>query len=394
MARIQRCDPGREPVRWAGGVSRSVAITVALMLAVLASPGAAWAQPVAPAAPLESGADADTESDARSDTESDTDTDTGSVSDSDIESESGSLAWFQGVPVERQERARDLYRQAVGLHKVLRFVDAIALYEEALGQWEHPQIRFELARAVFKTGRPLVTWNHLQQVWRWGDDALVGDQRERARTLEQTLLREHLAIIEARCDQPGVEVELGGKLLVRGPGGGEQVVRPGEHVLSARKEGHFSLVRSIVTVAGKRVAVAVELSPDRVVETRRWTRWKPWAVAGAGAVIGVVGVGLRLDGGRRVDNAVAAIGERCESQAICDPSSQKRFDRGTLESDVGVGTLIAGSAVVAAGLALVVVNRPRPFRSEDRGRAPIDMMPILAPSVSGDGAGVSLHIRF
>ena len=236
-------------------------------------------------------------------------------------------------------------------------------------------------------------------MWQWGPDALIGAHRELARTLEQTLLDEHLAIVGVRCDQPGVTVELDGKLLVHGPGAGKRVVLPGDHVISARKPGHFAVVQQVAPAAGKHSRVTVQLSPDRIVGVRRWTAWKPWAVIGAGAALAAVGGGLRFDANRRILGARRAFLAQCDGETLCDPLVERESQGpATVERDVGLGAVIAGSAVVAAGLTLVLLNRPRPVRSEDRSRAPAETTPILGPGVSPGllpgGAGLSLRWKF
>ncbi|MCG8418493.1 MAG: hypothetical protein MJE77_11175 [Proteobacteria bacterium] len=209
-----------------------------------------------------------------------------------FEADVNTLPWHRGVPEQRKEEARALLAEAATLTEELRFLDAIAKYQQALSHWDHPEIRFELSRAVFQAGRPLDAWNHLQRAWQWGPDALIGRDGERAREFGQTLLRDHLAIIEVRCDQPDVVVALDGKVLFRGPGVDDHVVDPGEHVLSAKRAGYFSLVKSVSLSAGQRGVIVLELSPDRLVQRQRWPSWKPWAVAGAGVAVGLMGVGL------------------------------------------------------------------------------------------------------
>ena len=313
------------------------------------------------------------------------------------------LPWYAGVSQERQERARELHRQAAVLHKELRFVDAIDHYERALAAWEHPEIRFQLARAVLKTGRALDAWHHLQQVWQWGPEALIGDKRTMARELEATLMREHLAMVEVHCAQAGVAIELNGEVLFRGPGSAKQVVRPGQHTVTGRQAGYFAVVQPVAAVAGQRSRVTVELSPDRLLETRRWTAWKPWAVVGAGAALAVIGGGLRLDADRRMGLATDRFKRECHDESVCDPLADPGIhDQATRERDVGLGAISAGGTVAAAGLVLVLFNQAQSVRSEDRSRAPSEMTPIappalspsVSPSVSADGAGMSMRWRF
>ena len=313
--------------------------------------------------------------------------------------EAETLPWYAGVTRQSQERARALHRQGAILHKELRFVEAIIHYEQALASWEHPEIRFQMARAVLKTGQALLAWHHLQEVWQWGPEALVGDKRTMARELEATLMSEHLAIIEVHCGQAGVASELNGEVLFRGPGSARQVVRPGQHTVTGRQEGYFAVVQSVAAVPGERTRVTVELSPDRLLETRRWTAWKPWAAVGAGAALAVIGGGLRLDADRRLGRAKDQFADACDGATLCPPLADAELhEQATLERDLGLGAIIAGGTVAAAGLALVLFNLPQPVRSKDRSRAPSDMIPIVpptvSPSVSSGAVRISMQWRF
>ncbi len=314
--------------------------------------------------------------------------------------EAETLPWYAGVTRQSQERARALHRQGAILHKELRFVEAIIHYEQALASWEHPEIRFQMARAVLKTGQALLAWHHLQEVWQWGPEALVGDKRTMARELEATLMSEHLAIIEVHCGQAGVAIELNGEVLFRGPGSARQVVRPGQHTVTGRQEGYFPMVQPVAAVSGQRSRVTVELSPDLRITKPRWAPWKPWAVVGAtGAVVALVGGGLRLDANRRLDLATDRFKGQCSDATVCDPLADPGLhDQATLERDVGLGAIIVGGAMTALGLALVWANWPEPVRSQNRSRPPFEMTPIIMPSISArvsiEDAGLSMQWRF
>ncbi len=321
---------------------------------------------------------------------------------SEPEDAAGASPWYAGVSEERRERARGLHRQGTILHKELRFVEAIAHYEKALAEWEHPVTRFQLARAVLKTGRALDAWHHLQKVWQWGPESLIGDRRTMARELEATLMSEHLAMVEVHCAQAGVAVELNGEVLFRGPGSATQVVRPGPHTVTSRQEGYFPLTQPVAAAAGQRSRVTVEFSSDLRIAKPGWAPWKPWAVVGAtGAVVALVGGGLRLDANRRLGQATDDYVKACEAaeEVVCDPLANPGLhDQATLERDVGLGAIIVGGVITAVGLALVWVTWPEPVRSQDRSQPHFEMIPIVVPSASArvsiGEAGVSMQWRF
>jgi hypothetical protein len=65
--------------------------------------------------------------------------------------------------------------------------------------------------------------------------------------------------------------------------------------------------------------------------------------------------------------------------------------RARLENRIAVGTMIVGGAVVATGIALVVLNRPRRVLRET---APQPAEARIIPVISSDQLGVGLQIHF
>lgn len=303
-----------------------------------------------------------------------------------------SLPWHQGVSPEDKQRARELFARAADLKAQFLLADAVKTYEEALGLWEHPEIRFELATVLMKIGRYLETYAGLQRALEWGPDALNEKDRAEARTMEQTLLREHLTMVELSCQQPGVEVTLEGKRLFVGPGTWRGPILPGERVFSARRAGFYPVVRRESLQPGQRVAATMELSEDHILEKHRWQRtWVPWAVVGAGAALGVVGAGLQWQSGRDLDDWHDALDIQCgETDAFCEATDSSQLDSARWKNRVAIGALVAGSAAVITGLSLAFINRARPFRTEERDRTRFEVVPIASP----DAAGISAHVSF
>jgi hypothetical protein len=298
--------------------------------------------------------------------------------------------WERDVSAEDRRLAEALFAQAVELHTHLLREQAVTRYEEALSHWENPEIRWNLVLLMKDMGQHLRAWEHLEAALAWGPDAFDEPDREKLLAMQQTLLRQHLAVVEARCDRPDAELALDGKPWFRGPGEARQVVLPGEHVISARKPDYFPVARSIVVPAGAKGAVTVSLSVDGIFEQRRWTSWKPWAVIASGVVVGMVGAGFEWDAGRQLDWARRELAERCGGEPTCPAGTPNSYGRAQWEHRIGTGAMVVGATAAATGLALVFLNQPRAYRTEDRDGGSFELVPMEFP----DTAGISARFRF
>ncbi|XXX76818.1 hypothetical protein WMF30_55130 [Sorangium sp. So ce134] len=296
--------------------------------------------------------------------------------------------WHQGVAEERKRAALELFMQGRDLHRRMVLGDAREKYEEALALWEHPDLRFYLGRVLKTMGMPLLAYENLRLALRWGPASLDPEDDEEARALMKELVERELAAVEMRCDEPGAAVLLDGRPWFVGPGSARRFLTPGEHVISATKEGYFPLVKPVVVLAGVEASGVLKLSADGIITVRRWSAWKPWAVVGAGAALGLAGALLRWQADEHVDEAEQRFEETCGSS--CAPTTTDATSRGVTESRVATGLFIAGGATLAAGAVLVFLNMPRAYRSEDRGGVELR----IVPAASGATAGVSAHLSF
>ena len=244
-------------------------------------------------------------------------------------------AWHNGVSPENEQKARALFAQAGQLQERFLYEQARATYQKALASWDNPFIHIELAWVLLKLGHALRAYEHLQEAQKWGPNSLPEPDQKRIRALEQTLLKQHLAVIEVRCDEPGAEVALDGKTLFIGPGVKRTVVRPDLHVLTAKKPGYFPLLESIALLAGKPQRALLTLSEDRIFETRKWARWKPWTVAVAGAATVLLGAGLKWRAGVNIIRGDRALNASCAERPACSPSDSIHYARARLAKPVG-----------------------------------------------------------
>ncbi|WP_434047821.1 MULTISPECIES: hypothetical protein [Sorangium] len=296
--------------------------------------------------------------------------------------------WHQGISEERKQRAQSLFAEARELHRRMMLAEARAKYEEALAAWDHPELRLYLGRALRSIGLPLLAHENLRLSLRWGPGSLDPELEQEARAALRALVERELAAIEIRCDEPGAVVLLDGQPWFVGPGAERRMVLPGEHVITARKNGYFTVVKPVVALAGKEASGQLALSVDTVVTRQRWAAWIPWATLGAGAALGVAGgvLAWRADADHRATQK--HLQDICGSG--CEPLALAADEDSVLENRLAIGAFIAGGATVITGTVLLFMNRPQSTRTEDRGGVKVE----LRPAASLDAAWLSARFVF
>jgi hypothetical protein len=141
--------------------------------------------------------------------------------------------------------------------------------------------------------------------------------------------------------------------------------------------------------AGQQAHVALAMDADHLIETRRWTAWKPWAVVAAGVAVAAVGLGLETQAFAQRAAAAEALEGRCYT-LTCAPASSPLYDRAATKHALATGAFAVGGTALAIGLALAWLNRPLPHRTEVRAPSRIEFTPILSPPQ----AGLSALVRF
>jgi len=300
----------------------------------------------------------------------------------------GGEPWHQQSTADARQHAQTLFAQAFDKHQQLLRGDAMELYEQALALWDNPDIRWNLALVLEDLGQYLRAHQQLERALRW--DAALGAERlrevqDRMRALET----QRLARIEADSDEPGAEIKLDGQTWFRGAGTQSTLVLPGEHYISASKAGYFPVTRSVSVTAGQTARAALSMDEDRLIDTRRWTAWKPWAVVAAGVAVAAVGAGLerRTFADRRA--AADALARGCNT-GRCKSNPSDIYDRAKLENGLAIGAFAVGGTAVAVGLTLAWLNQSRAHRTEARAPSRIELTPILSPHQ----AELSALVRF
>lgn len=322
--------------------------------------------------------------------------DTEPASTEPADSKSSDGPWYEGLDPKEQRAATVLFEEAVALQRQWLLAEAVARYQQALAVWEHPKIRFYLSRTQEKMGDLVTSYENLRLALRWGLDAFPPEDAEVVREMQRRFDAE-LSRIEVRCDQPGAEVIVDGKAWFVGPGTRQQTVRPGEHVVIARKAGFFTATRLISLVPGKQATVDVHLSPETIIR-RRWERWRPWhtwTLVGAGAALALAGGALEWQAALSYEEYDRRFRAVCDGTLQCtphetDPGLAGTLDRARWQNRGAIAAFTVAGVALTAGAVLGWLDQPRPHRNQETDGFHIE----LAPLVTRDSAGLSLGGSF
>lgn len=299
--------------------------------------------------------------------------------------------WARGVSQAKRSRAEALLGAGNDLFVESRHREALEKYRAALAQWDHPKIRFNIARALINLGRPLQALENIEAALRYGEAGL-GTFYQDALTYKRSL-ENQVATLEVRCSQPGVSVTVDGRSFLRCPGSRSVRVLPGRHQIVGKKAGFLTLTRDLVATAGapQPVDVRVVTFDDVAVTVRRWDRWKPWAVVGGGALVTGAGILLELQARSTRSDYAKLLADNCSDTPCADDLGRSIFDRARLEHGIAVSAMVLGGAAIVTGVAGVIFNRPRKQLPE-RDVEPSG--PRITPAVGARSAGLSIAGEF
>jgi hypothetical protein len=278
-----------------------------------------------------------------------------------------------------KDRAEALFREGIALATEARYAEAVDRFRES-----H---RLDPARGT------LLAWAVAEErAGRLGDayqryvDLLAaarsaGDaEREAAAAakVEELAARVgRVAVGWSGASPRDCRAELDDTPLPCGPEERIVAVTPGDHRVRARARGHASFDRTVAVPAGGVVRVEVRLSPEPTVPRPdpaaprdaqppgRELEVLGWISIGAGAVAAGAGTYLWAKAGGIHDEIDAACaGDR----AGCAATQRDRADTGETLETAGIVAWVGGGALVAAGVAMLIVSAQGRPRSSAWGR--------------------------
>jgi tetratricopeptide (TPR) repeat protein len=305
--------------------------------------------------------------------------------------------WNQGVTLDRREAAREVFLEGNRLFRVPLFAQATARYTAAIAIWPHPALHFNLALAQLNLGLEVEARDNLARAIQAGPEPLGAEQYQEAQN-QLAEVERLLGRLRVTCSTPGAEVTLDGVTLFTGPGDYQGWTKAGRHELTAKQPGYLSEARRITVAAGGVEAISLSLITLREASEsgRRWASWKPWAVVAGGAAVLIGGGALHTMASRNFTAYDAGFVQLACAQATgCQeadigPSLNAQLRLAHREQQLAVAGYLAGGALIAAGAALVYLNRPR-LADEASPRSSAGGVAVL-PIVSPDQLGLRIEV--
>lgn len=322
-----------------------------------------------------------------------------------VPDETGARPWAKGVSKADQEAAFALFAEGTRLLKDAFFTRAADRYRAAIAKWDHPAIHFNLAKALMNLDTPAEAYKHFDSSLKYGGEPLDPDQIEQAKHYKKDLYENELAEVTVTATEPDAIVTLNNSILFTAPGSWTGVVRPGQAAIIASKTGFETVQLQPKLKVGTKTDIPIEMIPTvrNVVYKRAFPNWIPWTVFSTGLVV-IGGGGLSTWQASKAykdfDNAIAT----CDANSTtpiagtdgeihaCFPTKSitDKRDRGDLFSTLSTVGYIAGGAIAATGIVLLIVNREKPVDTEGTVAPVLGLVPYVGP----DGAGVSATLGF
>jgi hypothetical protein len=302
--------------------------------------------------------------------------------------------WAAGISVGRQKQALVEFREANQQLNDGLFGRASETYRKALVTWPHPAIHYNLALAQMNLDQPVEAFENLQKAIVYGDAPLQKDKLEHAKEY-MMLLEKQIASIEVSCDKIGAKVSVDGKEVFVAPGTFKARVRIGRHTFVADKKGYQTRINAPFIGPGENFRIELKLytAEELTRYNRRWqATWMPYTVLAAGVAFGLGGVMLELSADATYndyDKRVAA----CNMNNMGCPTTAELTDvkkSGETQETLGYVSYGVAGAAVAAGVLLVILNRPKAYQirpedlqQEEEAKAKVSVTPILTPNMAG-----------
>jgi hypothetical protein len=310
--------------------------------------------------------------------------------------------WNQGVTNETREAARTVFLEGNRLFKIPLFARAADKYIEALSQWKHPAFYFNLALAQLNLSQELEARDNLEQALKYGTEPLGTEHFEEAKKQLEEVERQ-LGRIHITCQTRGAEVTMDGATLFIGPGSYEGWAKASAHEVTAKRSGYLSEARRVTVSSGKLQHVELKLITlsEAAEAGRRWAVWKPWSVLGAGAAVVATSGGLHAMSSKNFQAfdtqflklpCVTTPDPRAPGCAknVIPPDLNAQLNLARKEQIVAVGGYIVGGSLIATGVVLVFLNRPRLLEQPPTSSPPRTL--AVVPTVSKETFGIVMSV--
>jgi tetratricopeptide (TPR) repeat protein len=315
----------------------------------------------------------------------------------------GDRPWAAGVSPDKQHAALKKFQEGNAQLNDGLFPAAVKLYREALKDWEHPAIYYNLALALLNLDKPIEVYESLQKAIKYGPAPLEKDKFDHAKEY-LLLVEKQIATVDISCSKPGAKISVDGKeVFTVGEDGktGHVIgrVKIGKHTFVAEKPGYNAQVDAPFIGPGEtyRLELTLYTAEELTRYKRRWNqKWMPYAVIGGGVALGLAGVLLEVGANGKYDDYDAAV-LKCNNEsgsmgcANDGDVADTRKSGDTMKTLGYVGYGVAGAALVT-GAILLYLNRSQAYqitadeyRKElrEQEQPAVSVSPVIAPEYAG-----------
>lgn len=300
--------------------------------------------------------------------------------------------WSVGVSDAQKAKAQKFLEAGNALFLDKKYAEALDQYKSAVGEWDHPAIRFNIVRCLIQLDRPVDASDNLKLALKFGAAPLEEAVYTEALSYDK-LLANQIADLTVECTQPGVKITLDGQHLATCPAKEARRVAPGQHQIVGTHSGLLTRTVEMVAIGGKQQAVTIKLDPlaKAARVEHRWPQWVPWGVFIGGFAVGGFGVVFNVWAANDMEAYDTAIGQQCPTMA-CDVETDPKLadardldDRSRTKNLVGVSLMVTGGAAIAAGGLMLYLNRGRTVYPTSVER----MTPSITPMPGGAAFSLS-----
>ena len=268
--------------------------------------------------------------------------------------------WSTGVTPERKTAAQEHLARGNDHYVHSKYSDALDEYKQALAEWDHPAIHFNIVKCLMALERPLEASDHLKLALAYGPAPYDNDPGIYADVLTfEKAIAAQIGEIDIACAQDGVNVIIDSRPAFACPGKEHRRVLPGRHTIVGKKPGFVPRIVELVVLGGKQEQRAIALDPlSKVARVEhRWQTWIPWTVFGGGFALAGLGGLLRLKATSDSTAYANMITHDCPNGCM-DVTLDHSLDRAAhVENGIAIGLVSVGAAAAVAGTVLLYVNR-------------------------------------
>lgn len=269
-------------------------------------------------------------------------------------------------PADLEARAVALYEEGTRLldagstaEACPKLAEAVRLVPDASGAHLALGVCFE------RSGRLASALHHLERAEALTDPGSMADRRQRAREAAEALRPRvaRVTIVVEPAGAPGLVVTVDGRPVERGVA---SPIDAGTHAIVLTDGGVELTRRSVevrdgdrarVVLAAPRTSDAASPPAPALADPEHEGAGPPWATIGViGLAVGGAGLVLGAVGGAVAADRDAASAEACDERDFCTDAGFAARDEAFTWATVSTVSFIAGGALAATGLVLVLVG--------------------------------------